>query len=73
MTDNQLIALRIELGRTCLGADGVRQLRSGAVVSLDGAAGEPVDLYAAGRLVARGQTVVHENRVAVRVVELVSC
>ena len=71
MTDNQLSDLRIELGRTRLDPDGVRQLRSGAVVSLDSAAGEPVDVYAAGRLVARGEAVVHDDRVAVRVVELV--
>jgi flagellar motor switch protein FliN/FliY len=68
-----MIELRIELGRTRLDPEAARQLRGGAVVSLDNAAGEPVDVYAAGRLVARGETVVHDDRVAVRLVELTGC
>jgi flagellar motor switch protein FliN len=71
MTDSQQIDLRIELGRTHLDPEDMRQLRGGTVVSLDTLAGEPVDVYAAGRLVARGETVVHNDCVAVRVVELV--
>jgi flagellar motor switch protein FliN len=71
MTDNQPTDLRIELGRTRLDPAEIRQLRPGTVVSLSALAGGPVDVYAAGRLVARGESVVHDGRVAVRVVELI--
>ena len=69
--DIRRIDLRIELGRTHLSVADARQLRSGSVVSLDRQAGEPVDLYAAGELVARGETIVLDNKLGVRVVELV--
>jgi flagellar motor switch protein FliN len=68
---NERLDLRIELGRTHISPGDVRQLRSGAVLSLDELAGELVDVYAGGRLVARGEAVVLDDRLGVRVMELV--
>ena len=48
----------------------LRRLRSGAVIPLDQLAGEPVDLYAGGRRIARGELLVLDGKIAVRVVEL---
>lgn len=62
--------LKIELGRTEMSLDDVLKLRRGSVVPLDRHAGEPVDVFANGRLIARGEVVVLDDSFCVRVVEL---
>lgn len=69
---NNTVTLRIELGRTRLCRHELPGLRTGAVVPLDKAAGDPVDVYADERLVARGEVVVVGNNLGVRVTEIVS-
>ncbi len=64
--------LRIELGRTQMHLQDVLQLGKGAVVPLDKLAGDPVDIYVNGRLVARGEVLVLNDNFCVRVTELVS-
>ncbi len=49
----------------------VLQLAKGSVIELDRLAGEPADVRVNGRLVARGEVTVVEDRVAVRLVEMV--
>ena len=66
------LELRIELGRTHVGRDEVEKLRTGSVVPLDNAAGDPVAIYAAGRLIARGEALVIDGKFGVRVVEVIS-
>mgnify|MGYP001820649098 CR=1 FL=1 len=63
--------LRIELGRTLMRLDEVLQLRSGSVVALDKLAGDPVDVYVNGRLIARGEVLVMTDNFCIRVTELV--
>ena len=46
------------------------KLRKGSVVTLDKLAGDPVDLYVNGRLVARGEILVLNDNFCVRVAEL---
>ncbi len=62
--------LKIELGRTKMLLEDVLKLRRGSVVTLDKLAGDPVDLYANGRLVARGEILVLNDNFCVRVAEL---
>ncbi len=64
--------LRIELGRTQMFLEDVLELRRGSVVPLDKLAGDPVDVYVNGRLVARGEVLVMNDSFCVRVAELVS-
>lgn len=64
--------LRIELGRSYMYLEDVLKLRKGAVVTLDKLAGDPVDIYANGRLIARGEVLVLNDSFCVRVAELVS-
>ncbi|MEN1679811.1 MAG: flagellar motor switch protein FliN [Planctomycetota bacterium] len=64
--------LRIELGRTRMQLEDVLRLRQGAVVALDKLSGDPVDIYANGRLVARGEVLVLNDNFCVRVTELVA-
>jgi len=62
----------IELGRTRMYLEDVLKLRRGAVVTLDKLAGDPVDVYVNGRLVARGEVLVLNDNFCVRVAELVA-
>ncbi|MGD9644540.1 MAG: FliM/FliN family flagellar motor switch protein [Pirellulales bacterium] len=62
--------VKIELGRTQMYAGELLKLRSGAVVALDKRADELVDVLAGGRLVARGEILVHDDKLGVRIVEV---
>jgi flagellar motor switch protein FliN len=64
--------LRIELGRTHLYLEDVLRLRRGSVVPLDKMAGDPVDVFVNGRLIARGEVLVLNDNFCVRVAELVA-
>jgi flagellar motor switch protein FliN/FliY len=62
--------LKIELGRTHMQLEEVLQLKTGAVVTLDKLAGDPVDIFVNGRLIARGEVLVMNDNFCVRVAEL---
>lgn len=66
------LEMRIELGRTHMHLEDVLQLRKGSVVPLDKMAGDPVDVYVNGRLVARGEVLVLNENFCVRIAELIS-
>lgn len=63
--------LKIELGRTHMYLEDVLKLKKGAVVPLDKLAGDPVDIYVNGRLIARGEVLVLNDNFCVRVAELI--
>jgi flagellar motor switch protein FliN/FliY len=64
--------LRIELGRTHMYLEDVLKLKRGSVVTLDKLAGDPVDVFVNGRLVARGEVLVLNDNFCVRVTELLT-
>jgi flagellar motor switch protein FliN len=64
--------LKIELGRTHMQLEDVLRLKQGSVVTLDKLAGDPVDVYANGRLIARGEVLVLNDNFCVRVAELIT-
>jgi len=64
--------LRIELGRTHMYLEDVLKLRQGSVVTLDKLAGDPVDIFVNGRLIARGEVLVLNDNFCIRVAELIS-
>lgn len=64
--------LKIELGRTHMYLEEVLKLKRGSVVTLDKLAGDPVDVYVNGRLIARGEVLVLNDNFCVRVAELVT-
>lgn len=64
--------LKIELGRTHMYLEDVLRLRRGSVVPLDKLAGDPVDIYVNGRLIARGEVLVLNDNFCVRVAELMA-
>jgi flagellar motor switch protein FliN/FliY len=64
--------VKIELGRTQMHLEEVLGLRKGSVVPLDKLAGDPVDVYVNGRLIARGEVLVLNENFCVRVAELIA-
>lgn len=64
--------LQIELGRTHMYLEDVLKLKRGSVVTLDKLAGDPVDVFVNGRLVARGEVLVLNDNFCVRVTELLT-
>ncbi len=64
--------LKIELGRTHMYLEDILKLRRGSVVPLDKLAGDPVDIYVNGRLIARGEVLVLNDNFCVRVAELIA-
>ena len=64
--------LKIELGRTHMYLEDVLRLRRGSVVPLDKLAGDPVDIFVNGRLIARGEVLVLNDNFCVRVAELIA-
>ncbi len=66
------VELSVELGRTKLLIRDFLQLSQGSVVELDKLAGESLDMYANGRLVARGVVVSVREKYGIRLTEIVS-
>lgn len=64
--------LRIEFGRTQMYLEDVLKLRKGSVVALDKLAGDPVDIFVNGRLIAKGEVLVLNDNFCVRVAELIA-
>jgi len=64
--------VKIELGRTQMYLEDVLRLHKGSVVALDKLAGDPVDIFVNGRLIARGEVLVLNDNFCVRVAELVA-
>ena len=65
------VELRVELGRTTKSLAQVAGISEGTIIELDRLAGEPVDLLAAGELIAKGEVVVIDEKFGIRVTELV--
>ncbi|MEM9711753.1 MAG: flagellar motor switch phosphatase FliY [Actinomycetota bacterium] len=64
------LSVTVELGRTLLPVRDVLDLAEGSVVELDRPAGAPVDILVNGTLVARGDVVVVDDELGVRISEV---
>jgi flagellar motor switch protein FliN/FliY len=69
---NVELNVSMELGRVRMRLADVLKIGVGAVLELDKLAGDPIDVVVNGRLVARGEVVVVNDRFAVRIVQIVS-
>jgi flagellar motor switch protein FliN len=65
------VSLTIELGSCQLPMKEVLQLNIGSVVQLDKPADAPVELSVNGKLIARGEVVVIEDRFGVKITEVI--
>ena len=64
------LRVTVEIGSARMLVQEVLQLGPGSVIELDRMAGEPADLLVNGRVVARGEVVVSDDRLSIRVVEI---
>ena len=64
------LQLSVELGKAELPIKKVLELTKGSIVSLNKAAGEPVELYANGKLIAFGEVVVIEDNFGLRITHI---
>jgi flagellar motor switch protein FliN/FliY len=64
------LRVTVQIGGARMLVRDVLQLSQGSVVELDRLSGEPADILVNDRLVARGEVTVIEERMAVRVVEV---
>ena len=65
------VNLTVELGSCLMPMRDVLQLNVGSVVQLDKSADAPVEISINGKLIARGEVVVIEDRFAVKITEIV--
>ncbi len=66
------LELSVELGRARKSIADILDFGLGTVVELNRLAGEPVDLLANGKLIAKGEVVVIDENFALRVTEIIS-
>ena len=66
------LKLTVELGRARLLIQDVLSLGDGSLVELDRLVGEPLDVKIQGKLVARGEAVVVNGKLGVRILEIVA-
>jgi flagellar motor switch protein FliN/FliY len=65
------MAVTVELGHTRVLMRDLLGLRAGSIVELDRQAGGPVDVVVNGTLLARGEVVVVDDELGVRITEVV--
>jgi len=65
-----MVPVTVELGRTSLPLKDILSTRQGSVIELDRVAGEPVDIMAGGKSLAKGEVVVVKDRFGIRVTKL---
>jgi flagellar motor switch protein FliN/FliY len=66
------VSLSLEVGRARIPIRNLLQLNQGSVVELERGAGEPLDVYVNGTLIAQGEVVVVNDRFGVRLTDVVS-
>ena len=66
------VKLTVELGRTKMTIKELLRLSQGSVVSLDGLAGETLDVLINGYLIAQGEVVVVNDKFGVRITDIIT-
>jgi len=66
------VQLSVELGRTRLAIKDILQLGQGSIVELDGLAGQPMDIFVNGYLIAQGEVVVVDEKYGIRITDIVT-
>jgi flagellar motor switch protein FliN/FliY len=69
---NVPVQLTAELGRTRITIKNLLQLSQGSVVELDGLAGEPMDVFINGYLIAQGEVVVVNEKFGIRLTDIIT-
>ena len=65
------LEVTVELGRTTKSIAEILDFAPGTIIELDRIAGEPIDVLVNGKFVAKGEVVVIEERLGIRVTEII--
>jgi flagellar motor switch protein FliN/FliY len=65
------VPIQVVLGMTDWPLSMIAEIGEGTIIELDKLAGEPVDVVAAGELIAKGEVVVIDESFGVRITEVV--
>ena len=66
------LKVTVELGRTTVIIKDLLQLGQGSVLELDKLAGEPLEILVNGKLVAKGEVVVINEKFGIRLTDIIS-
>jgi flagellar motor switch protein FliN len=66
------VTLSAEIGRTRIAIRNLLQLNQGSIVELDRLAGEPLDVFVNGTLIAHGEVVVVNEKFGIRLTDVIS-
>ncbi len=66
------LQVSVELGRTHMLVNDLLQLGQGSIVELTKSAGEPMEIFVNGKLFARGEAVVVNEKFGVRLTDVIS-
>jgi len=66
------IEVSVELGRAKMKIQEVGMLKAGASIILSNTEGEPLEIFANGRLIAKGEVVVENGRYGIRITEVIN-
>ena len=69
--ENIEVTLSIEVGRTEMTIRDLLKLNEGSVIELDRLAGEPLDLFVNGAIIAKGEVVMVGERYGIRLTDIV--
>ena len=66
------LKVSVELGRTLIVIKDLLQLGQGSVLELDKLAGEPLEILVNGKMIAKGEVVVLNEKFGVRLTDIIS-
>lgn len=69
--ENIEVTLSIEVGRTEMTIRDLLRLNEGSVIELDRLAGEPLDIFVNGAIIAKGEVVMVGERYGIRLTDIV--
>lgn len=68
--ESATVQLTVELGQTSLEQTAIDQLRPGALIGLEEFSDDPVTIYTGSKLVGRGEILLIDGQLGVRITEL---
>lgn len=66
------LEVTVEIGRTKRQVREILDIRQGSIIELDKQAGDPVDIFVNGQLIAKGDVVVIDDNFGVRITEIIT-
>ncbi len=66
------VQMSVELGRTRITIRNLLQLAHGSIVELDALAGEPLNVFVNGTLIAQGEVVVVNDKFGIRLTDIIT-